>query len=289
MRWLLAACMILTLPGVALAKDRQSSRCVTRGAEISSLGAALFAQFRSVQRDAGVWLSYVGQSTYRIETADGVSVLTDFDAGTGTGTVAPDVVTIDRSAASNWSAVGEREAPFVLKGGADAGGAAGSHLVLGDIRIRNVPTSATPSGDTGPDGSSVFIFEVGGLCIGHLGRLQRKLAEEELVAIGRLDVVMVQGDASLLPPREEMIDLLSEVRALLILPMHYAPDGSPDDFLTAMDGALPVVRREEGAIEVSLRTLPGVPTIMVLEPRGATPGDDDAGTGGDLPLPLLRD
>ena len=41
------------------------------------------------------------------------------------------------------------------------------------------------------DGNSIFIFEVAGLCIGHLGHLHQIPNDEQYAAIGRLDVVMV--------------------------------------------------------------------------------------------------
>ena len=38
------------------------------------------------------------------------------------------------------------------------------------------------------DGNSIFIFEVAGLCIGHLGHLHHELDEGHYAEIGRLDV-----------------------------------------------------------------------------------------------------
>ena len=46
------------------------------------------------------------------------------------------------------------------------------------------------------DGNSIFIFEVAGLCIGHLGHLHHKLDETHFAAIGRLDIVMVPIDGT---------------------------------------------------------------------------------------------
>ncbi|WP_204315553.1 MBL fold metallo-hydrolase, partial [Stenotrophomonas maltophilia] len=75
----------------------------------------------------------------------------------------------------------------VLHGWADDG-AAKHAITVGDVFIRNVPTDIRsfrygfgygydPSGPMQKDGNSIFIFEVAGLCIGHLGHLHHKLDE----------------------------------------------------------------------------------------------------------------
>ena len=72
-------------------------------------------------------------------------------------------------------------------------------MTVGDVFIRNVPTDIRNfryygfgRGDLDlpmqKDGNSIFIFEVAGLCIGHLGHLHHKLDESHIAAIGRLDV-----------------------------------------------------------------------------------------------------
>ena len=46
------------------------------------------------------------------------------------------------------------------------------------------------------DGNSIFIFEVAGLCIGHLGHLHHKLDDSHFAQIGRLDILMVPIDGT---------------------------------------------------------------------------------------------
>ena len=68
--------------------------------------------------------------------------------------------------------------------------------------IRNVTTDIRryfgedSSGEMIKDGNSIFIFEVAGLCIGHLGHLHHKLDDTHFAAIGRLDIVMVPIDGT---------------------------------------------------------------------------------------------
>ena len=67
----------------------------------------------------------------------------------------------------------------VLRGWNPNGGAANHDLTVGDVKIRNVPTNIRSwAGGTEIDGNSIFIFEVAGLCIGHLGHLHHELTAQ---------------------------------------------------------------------------------------------------------------
>ena len=70
----------------------------------------------------------------------------------------------------------------MLHGWGDDGKPALVNMRIGDVYIRNVTTDIrryygddSRSGAMVRDGNSIFIFEVAGLCIGHLGHLHHKL------------------------------------------------------------------------------------------------------------------
>ena len=70
------------------------------------------------------------------------------------------------------------------------------------------------------DGNSIFIFEVAGLCIGHLGHLHHKLDESHFAAIGRLDILMVPIDGTYTMSLDGISDITRRLRASVVLPMH---------------------------------------------------------------------
>ena len=70
------------------------------------------------------------------------------------------------------------------------------------------------------DGNSIFIFEVAGLCIGHLGHLHHKLDETHFAAIGRLDIVMVPIDGTYTMSLDGVSEITKRLRASVVLPMH---------------------------------------------------------------------
>ena len=214
-----------------------------------------------------VRLNYIGHSTYLIETASGLSMATDFTGYAGPG-VTPDVVTMNHAHSSHWTATPDPAIPHVLQGWGDGVNPAEHRLELGDeVLIRNVPTDIRSGGGREVHGNSIFIFEMAGLCIGHLGHLHHEPSESQYAAMGRLDVVMAPVDGGMTLPLPDMIRVLKRVKAQLVLPMHWFGSYTLEAFLLGMSDEFVIVNEGEASTIVSLRDLPRRPTIRVLEPR----------------------
>ena len=142
------------------------------------------------------------------------------------------------------------------------------YLDLGEILIRNVPTTTRDfRGGERDFGNSIFIFEAAGLCIGHLGHLHHEPTPEQYAMIGRLDVVMVPVDGGLTLDHPTLIRALQRFRSSIVLPMHWFGEGTLQQFLDGMSGSFRISRAGTSELEVSLRSLPSEPTVIVLEPR----------------------
>jgi len=100
---------------------------------------------------------------------------------------------------------------------------AGHDHTLGDVRVRSVATNIrTWDGDgTERHGNSIFIFEVGALCIAHLGHPHHTLTQQQLNEIGRVDVVLVPVDGTYTLDVEGMLEVMQALKAPLMIPMHY--------------------------------------------------------------------
>jgi L-ascorbate metabolism protein UlaG (beta-lactamase superfamily) len=134
--------------------------------------------------------------------------------------------------------------------------------------VRNVTTDTRgPFGEGArADGNSIFIFEAGGLCIGHLGHLHQIPSPEQYAAIGRLDVVMVPVDGGYTMRLEDMAGVVKRLRSSVVIPMHWFSQASLQAFLAEMSGEFAVVETGGSEIELAMGDLPGSPTILVLEP-----------------------
>ncbi len=156
----------------------------------------------------------------------------------------------------------------MLEGWATGGDPREYHLDLGEMLVRNVHTDVRSGiGGVRPDGNSIFIFEVEGLCIGHLGHLHHYPDAAQLAAIGRLDVVMAAVDGGTTMDLPVMIRLLKRLKSSVVIPMHWFSGYTLETFLAGMADEFEIRRDMPNAIELSLRTLPDRPTVIPLRPE----------------------
>ncbi len=211
-----------------------------------------------------VRIRYVGHSTFRIETANGVVIATDYAGHAGDGPV-PTVVTMNRAHSSHFTHFPDKEIKHVLRGWNPEGGPARHNLSVKDVRIRNVPTDIRDwAGGTIKDGNSIFIFEAAGLCIGHVGHLHHKLTPEDIGQIGRLDILFVPVDGTFTMDQESMAEVATALKARLVIPMHYFSNESLNAFLLKSMQQFEVEIYPTPDIVISGRTLPEKPKMLVL-------------------------
>jgi L-ascorbate metabolism protein UlaG (beta-lactamase superfamily) len=179
----------------------------------------------------------------------------------------PDVVTMNHAHETHWTANPDPAIPHVLKGWGEFGQGIDHHVDIGEMLIRNVSTDIrSRMGGTEENGNSIFIFEVEGLCIGHLGHLHHEPNEQQYAAIGRLDVVMVPVDGGYTLPREVMVRIVDRLRSSVVIPMHWFSGFALEAFLDEVRDSFVIDRRDRSFIELSLRDLPSRPTVVVLRP-----------------------
>jgi L-ascorbate metabolism protein UlaG (beta-lactamase superfamily) len=211
-----------------------------------------------------VRLTFVGHATWLIESPDGVTAVTDYNDYVRPSVV-PDIATMNRAHSTHYSNFPEPDIKYVLRGWNPEGGPARHDLTFRDVRVRNVPTNIRDwSGGWIAYGNSIFVFEIAGLCIGHLGHLHHTLSVQQLGQIGQLDVVMVPVDGSYTMDTAGMVEVVKALRARLILPMHYFNATTLNRFLDRVRSDFPVESETSPTLVVSQATLPSQPKVVVL-------------------------
>jgi len=215
-----------------------------------------------------VTITYAGHSTYYIDTPGGVRIATDFSGAYTTGRL-PDVVSMNRAHSTHYTLFPDPRIPHVLHGWGDDGKPARINERIGDVLIRNVTTDIRryfmddSSGEMIRDGNSIFIFEVAGLCIGHLGHLHHKLDDSHFAAIGRLDIVMVPIDGAYTMSLDGVSEITRRLRASVVLPMHRF--ATPlDEFMLKIGQQFEIDEHTERSFSISRDSLPAVPTVIIL-------------------------
>ncbi len=251
------------------AQDRRPSHCIALAQDIPGAQMIHRASFRDpLPNSETVRLTYINHATFLLQTHGGLSVATDFTGYLGPVEKLPDVVTMNHAHSSHFTHFPNPDIPHALRGWRDDRQPADHHLDLGEMLVRNVPTDIRSRYNDRVEkfGNSIFVFEVAGLCIGHLGHLHHEPDAAQYAALGRLDVVMAAVDGGQSLDTETMVRVLKRLRSSIVVPMHWFGRGSLDTFLSEMRSTFAVEEVTTSFIEVSARTLPSQPTIMVISP-----------------------
>jgi L-ascorbate metabolism protein UlaG (beta-lactamase superfamily) len=259
--------LLASLTAPAAAQDVQRSECL---AMANALPRATPVRLRqAAAKTDEVAITYAGHSTYYIDTPGGVRIATDYSGAYRTGRL-PDVVTMNRAHSTHYTLLPDQHIPHVLHGWGDNGQPAQIAQRIGDVYIRNVTTDIRryfgddSSAEMIKDGNSIFVFEVAGLCIGHLGHLHHKLDDSHFAAIGRLDIVMVPIDGTYTMSLDGISDITRRLRASVVLPMHRFMTPL-DEFMRRIGQQFEIDMRTERTLRISRETLPSAPTVTILD------------------------
>jgi L-ascorbate metabolism protein UlaG (beta-lactamase superfamily) len=211
-----------------------------------------------------VRISYIGHSTFLLESPQLVRVATDYNDYVRPP-VLPDIVTMNHAHSTHFTDNPDPGIKHVLRGWAEEQKPARVDIQYKDVRVRNVPTNIRSwDGGTERHGNSIFIFEIANLCIAHLGHLHHTLTQAQLNEIGRVDVVMVPVDGTLTLDLEGMVEVLHALKAPLIIPMHYFSAYTLDRFLQRARQDWDVEIAEAPSVLVTKTSLPAKPKVLVL-------------------------
>lgn len=226
------------------------------------------ASVRLAQLAAGeVRLTFLGHSTFLIESAAGVRIATDYNDYIRPAP-APDIVTMNRAHNTHYTDFPDPSIHHVLRGWNPEGGPAMHDVSLQDVRVRNVTTNIRRwEGGTFEHGNSIFVFEIAGLCIAHLGHLHHTLTLQQLGLVGQMDVILVPVDGSYTLDIEGMVEVLKALKAPLMIPMHYFSAFTLGRFLERVRGSFEIKESAVPTLVLSRDKLPKQQEILVLPGR----------------------
>jgi len=214
------------------------------------------ASLRLADVPAGhVRVTFIGHSTFFIETSGGASVATDYNGFNVPPTI-PDAVTMNRSHSTHYTDAVDPAIKHALTGWDPDGGIIRHHVQIKDLRIYNLPTNIF--GTT--NGNSVFVFEAGGICLAHLGHLHHYLSKEEIAQLGRIDVLFVPADGSVTLSYEEAMYIIDQIKPRLVIPMHYGSGG----FAQAVGARYPVKQQDASTVVLNRASLPMSTEVLIL-------------------------
>lgn len=169
-------------------------------------------------------ITYLGHSAFRIKTKTGTVITDPFDpkiTGIKFAGVDGDIVTLshdhpDHNASDKVTGVRK-----VIEG-------PGEYEVMG-VSMIGYKTYHDAENGAVRGKNTIYVFEVEGLRLAHLGDLGHMLSDDLISEIGDIDVLMlpVGGEYTIGP--KEASQIVSKIEPYFVLPMHYATQGLSAD------------------------------------------------------------
>ncbi len=214
------------------------------------------AAFRQATLAAGtVQLTFLGHSSFWIESAGGATAVTDFN-GMILPPQTPDIVTMNNAHSTHYTDYVDPAVKHVLRGWDPKGGVALHDVRERDMHVRNVPTNVRDFGGVRTNGNSIFIFEVADLCIAHLGHLHHVLTDVHLGELGMIDVLLTPVDGSFTMAQELMVEVIRQIQPAVIIPMHYFGPSTLRRFIDLIGDSYEVEIADTPTVVLSRHTLP---------------------------------
>ncbi len=210
-------------------------------------------------------IRFLGHATFEVESPMGAIVHTDYNDYVR-GSRLPDIVTMNMTHDSHFSHAPDPGIKHVLRGWDPEGGVARHNIQYRDMRVRNVPTNMVERADGKlANGNSMFVIEAEGLCLLHISHLHHYLSKAQLTELGPIDIAFAPIDGMWTMSHDELFRVLEDVRARMVIPMHYGSQQGVQAFIARAEQKWPVRRSETDTMFVSLRTIPQKPEVVFLE------------------------
>lgn len=212
-------------------------------------------------------IQYFGHNFFQITTRQGTKIITDplAPGRYPTPNVTPHVVTVGREHPHHNYVQLAQGNPLILRGLAQFG-AAWSRIStrVHEVGIFNVPIYQ--NGISGSLKGAAFVFDLGTLCIVHLGDLSHTLTPEQVQQIGYVDVALVPIDGTYTMGPETAREVLHQLMPKIAIPMHYRDNLA---LVEAFVRGLTARRFRSDTLLISKTALPATTEIIVLKPQGA--------------------
>ena len=210
-------------------------------------------------------LTFLGHSSFLIESAGGVTAVTDYN-GWVRAPQPPKIVTMNNAHDTHYTDFIEPGIELALRGWDPDGGMAIHDQRIEDLRVWNLPTNVREFGNVRFNGNSIFVFEIADLCVAHLGHLHHLLTDEHLGQLGVIDVLLVPIDGAFTLAQELMLEVIAQIGAPTIVPMHYFGNSTLARFLELAKPRYGAVFSKSSSIVLERGKLP-YNKILVLPPR----------------------
>lgn len=220
-------------------------------------------QLRSgrVPRLGDYFVQWFGHSSFLIHSGSQTKVVTDPNFNVTPG-IQADAVTVsnDHFTHNNVGVISGN--PLILRGITLRQTWNSIRTSVKDITIVNIPSQRglVYAGVA----NSIFIYEMGSLCLAHLGNMGHLLTPEQEKVLQKVDVMMTPIDAMTNLGFEDLLKVIEQVRPPIVIPMHYDLPRQADLFAGFVGDRYPIRRISNSQLLLSRSMLPKSTEIFIL-------------------------
>ncbi len=160
-------------------------------------------------------ITYLGHSSFRLKGKTATVVTDPYDERCGKfpKNIVADIVTVSHDHADHNQTDKVQGPMFKIQG-------PGEYEVRG-VSIIGIPTWHDDSGGAERGANTVYVIEMDGLRLCHLGDLGHRLNDKQLEEIGSVDIVMVPVGGVYTIDAKIATEVVKQVDPWVIIPMHY--------------------------------------------------------------------
>lgn len=206
-------------------------------------------------------IKWLGHSCFKITSSDSIVIVTDpFDKSVGypLPEVEADIVT---SSHSHF----DHNYFKAVKGNFEIVNTVGVHDIKG-IHIKGVNTFHDSEHGAKRGKNIVFVIEVDGIRVCHLGDLGHILTEEQIQEIGHVDILLIPVGGFYTIDDRQAVKVMEQLKPKIAIPMHYKtqvidfPIETVDNFLKSTGGEK-ILSTE---LNINKQDLDGEPKVIAL-------------------------
>ena len=211
-------------------------------------------------------IEWLGHACFLLETNDGVKIITDpYESGSFGGALGyaeinskADIVTVSHKHSDHGFTQAVPEARVVDKPG---------KVKIGTVQIEGVASFHDKSGGSQRGENIIFIFDIGGLRIAHLGDLGH--IPSDLGKLKNLDLLLIPVGGTFTIDAQEASGFIEAIKPKIVIPMHFKTEklgfdiDGVDKFI---EGKQNVKKLNGSSLEIEKSSLPEKTEIVVLLP-----------------------
>ncbi len=206
-------------------------------------------------------LRWFGHSSFAILSGTGTRVVADpnFDVTPG---ITADAVTVSNNHYTHNNVEVVQGSPLVLRGITLDQRWNPVRKKVKDILVVNLPSKRNY--DFSRIANSIFVYELGSLCIAHMGNIGHLLTDKQRKLLRRVDIMMIPIDARNNLDFADLVKVIAQVNPPIVIPMHYDDPHQAQYFASFLDERYPVRWKLDSRLVLTRKMLPRNTEVFVL-------------------------